>query len=568
MAKKKVNVVVKARDQASRKFNKINKAAAMMGRTFKRMAFVGGAAAVGLGYVVNRTMQSIDATAKLSDRLNIATEDLIKLQYATQIMGGTSETLTKSLERLAKGLGDIDMGSTEAQYALDKLGISLDDMMKVGSAEQLKMIADAMGKLDTATDKMAVAQKLFGRGGKALVNLLMLERKGIEKLGAEAEKLGLVYSRIDAAKVEAANDALLRVKSVLQGITQTLTIQLAPHIEAAAKGFTDWATEGEGLKAKMIDLFEKSSLGVLELGDTLSTVNIKWKNFAVGAKEAAAATYDLIDPLTFIDEAFLDVPFEERSRKLKDDAIALRREIIDLEYDAALAKAKIETAFNALRNGGTGGSGTGAGVSGTFNKINEALTKVNDKLSRQIELYGQSARAKEIALLQKAGENLKGTELDAFNLMLTDIREKMEDMDKLDAFAKMAADAERLKEALQSPVEKFKELRDYYAQLHGQGLISSEQLQKAIGAAGKNLLNMKKEPTIKNSMAWENQRFLTLRAPNNRVDSTERNTGKTAKAAEQQNQLTKKVIDKLDRIAGPKGNGQNGTGQLTVSNFN
>ena len=177
-------------------------------------AMVAVAAAGGAVMLIKNTMQAIDATGKLARRLAITTEELIKLRYAAEITGAGTEALDKALQKMAKSIGDVELGSLDAKYALDALGLDAGILKSKNAAEQFLTVADALKNVKNQTDKLAIAQKLFGRGGAPIVNMLMLERAGLEELGREAEKLGITFSNLDAEKVERANDAMLRVKRV------------------------------------------------------------------------------------------------------------------------------------------------------------------------------------------------------------------------------------------------------------------------------------------------------------------------------------------------------------------
>jgi hypothetical protein len=93
--------------------------------------------------------------------------------------------------------------------------------------------------------------KLFDSEGVQLINTLALGADGLDAAAAEADKLGISFSRIDAAKVEDANDQLLRVGQVAKGLGQKLTVKLAPMISVISEKLIGAATEGDR-RGKMI----------------------------------------------------------------------------------------------------------------------------------------------------------------------------------------------------------------------------------------------------------------------------------------------------------------------------
>ena len=231
----------------------------LMGATLA-LAGVGG-----LGYLIKQQMAAIDANAKLSDRLDISTQSLIALQHAAKISGVENEALNKALEIFSRRLGEVNMGVGQAKYALDSLGLSADALADKSPDEAIGIIADQINRLPSAAQKAAAANYLFGRSGQQLLNLFEEGSAGIDKYRAEVERLGLSYDRVDAAKVEAANDAMTRLKTTLTGKVQDAVIALAPHLEALAKSLTDSMAAGDGFGKAMAKAAENAAIGVVVL---------------------------------------------------------------------------------------------------------------------------------------------------------------------------------------------------------------------------------------------------------------------------------------------------------------
>jgi len=254
---------------------------------------IAGGVAFAIGsLMVKKSLAAIDATAKLSDRLDIATEKLQGLRHAAEITGAGAQAMDKGLGFMAKSLGEAKQGVGEAKDALKLLGISVEDILRRRPDQQFRMIADSMARLTNQSEKAYVATKLFGRGGLGLVNTLALGSKGLDEMQREAEKLGIAFNRVDASKVEAANDAMQRVKSVFVGVFNKLTIELAPFIEEIATRFVDWATEGEGLATKLTDAFKQITGGAEAMADKLASLKDrlwpKWLQSFLGSNMALA----------------------------------------------------------------------------------------------------------------------------------------------------------------------------------------------------------------------------------------------------------------------------------------
>lgn len=226
----------------------------------------------GMGLWVKNSMAAIDVTAKLSDRLKIATEDIIGMRHAAEIMGASAEGMDKSLEMFVRRLGEVRQGTGEAKRALEELGLDVNKLITLSPAEAFRQIADEIKGMEFQADKAAAAYQLFGRQGVKLLNTLELGSVGLDKMQKDAERLGLTFSRFDAAKVEEANDSILRLRRVMTGIGQTLAIELAPVLAVVAEDITNMATRGEGLTSNVSAGFVKIAKAAAAVGRVLDGI--------------------------------------------------------------------------------------------------------------------------------------------------------------------------------------------------------------------------------------------------------------------------------------------------------
>ncbi len=181
----------------------------------------------------------IDKTAKVAAKLGLATEELVALRHASELSGVGADTLDMALQRMTRRIAEAAAGTGEAVKALEELGLSAKELRDAGPAEAFKRIAEAMAGVAGPADKLRLAFKLFDSEGAALVNTLAMGRSGLEAVEREVKELGVAFSAVDAAKVEAANDAILRMQTAFKGVTTELAIAFAPAVEATAKAIQD-----------------------------------------------------------------------------------------------------------------------------------------------------------------------------------------------------------------------------------------------------------------------------------------------------------------------------------------
>ena len=260
--------------QFSKGLTKASKRSAKFGQALagvtKKVALFGtavtAAAVTGLAFMVRNSFKAIDKVTKLSTALNITTEDLVSFGHAAEIYGGTQEGLHKGISIFVRRIGEAKQGLGEAKRAFEEMGLDHVALSAMDTGEAFRVVADRIAAIDNTADRAAIAYQAFGRQGQSLMNLLMGGRKALNENRKDAENLGITYNTLSGKAIEGANDALNRVGKVFVGVANTISIQLAPLVEKLATGFTDLATQGDGLKGAVVDAF--NFIGIAVAGTT------------------------------------------------------------------------------------------------------------------------------------------------------------------------------------------------------------------------------------------------------------------------------------------------------------
>jgi len=233
-------------------------------RGVRRMA-IGLAAAAGvggLGLFIKRQFAAVDAIAKTSAKLGIATDKLAGLHHAAEITGIAVRTFDMGIQRMTRRVAEAAIGTGEAKDAIKQLGLDAVRIGRLSPDEIFLEIADAMSKVTSQGERVRLAFKLFDSEGVALLQTIQLGRKGLEDMQKEADKLGLTFGQFAARKVEAANDAMKRLQSVLIGVGRAITIHLAPFVESLAMQLVNASLAGEGLAKSMTASFKSMVIGI------------------------------------------------------------------------------------------------------------------------------------------------------------------------------------------------------------------------------------------------------------------------------------------------------------------
>ena len=75
-----------------------------------------------------------------------------------------------------------------------------------------------------------MAVDLFGKSGQGMINLIARGGKGLAEMEEEASKLGVAVSDLDAAKIEEAHEATVKLWAAFAGIGQTIAIAVAQRL--------------------------------------------------------------------------------------------------------------------------------------------------------------------------------------------------------------------------------------------------------------------------------------------------------------------------------------------------
>lgn len=181
-----------------------------------------------------------DEVWKASQSTGMAVEDYQKLAYAARYSNVQQTELNGAVVKLNKKLAEAGAGSKSTAKLFTDLGVNVRD-----SAGNLKtpnaIFTELAGKfagMENGAQKTALAYELFGRSGANLIPLLNSGTKGLEDMGAEAERMGYVMSTEAAKASEQFNDNLSRVTDSAKGLMFQLGTALIPTLDTLAQKVT------------------------------------------------------------------------------------------------------------------------------------------------------------------------------------------------------------------------------------------------------------------------------------------------------------------------------------------
>ena len=200
--------------------------------------------------------QAADQLAKTADKLGLNTRELAGLQLAAKLTGVETNKLNLGLQRMVRRVSEAAQGTGEAQGALRELGLDAERLNRLSPDQQFTRIAAALSQVESQSDKIRIAFKLFDSEGVDLVRTLALQEGGLREVQRRAEAYGTALSRIDAKRIEQANDAVTEAQEAFRGIGTTIAVNASASIEAFATNISNAAIEADGFKEIIGDAFK------------------------------------------------------------------------------------------------------------------------------------------------------------------------------------------------------------------------------------------------------------------------------------------------------------------------
>jgi TP901 family phage tail tape measure protein len=246
-------------------------------------SFVGGlknvAAGIGVSALVNQVVGQVSALFgrmsevggrldDISQRTGVSIEAISALGYAAKLTGSDLATLEKGFVGLAKFNAALAKDSKEAQTALDQLGINKSAFSAASLEQQIGLIAEGLRKVPNDATRAEIAMKLFGKAGVNLLPMLKDGKQGLDKLFAEAERVGAIVSAESVAKTAALGDAWDRLGMVWDAVAVNAGAALADTLISVI----DTVTSVVGGINQFIKTNQALVVGVFVVGSVLASV--------------------------------------------------------------------------------------------------------------------------------------------------------------------------------------------------------------------------------------------------------------------------------------------------------
>lgn len=216
---------------------------------------------VGVGY---NAVKSADDLNTLSKQTGLSTDELQKMQYASDLVDVSLEDMTGAVTKLKKNM-------TGHADTWEQLGVSVtnaDGTMRNANEVFYDTLA-ALSQIDNETERDQLAMDLFGKSADSLAGIIDDGGAALQSYGKEAEDLGLILSGDTLDALNETNDTLDKTKAQLSGafgqLGATVAQNLAPLVTKLADGIGK-------ITAKLKDLTPEQTETILKITAAVAAI--------------------------------------------------------------------------------------------------------------------------------------------------------------------------------------------------------------------------------------------------------------------------------------------------------
>lgn len=247
---------------AERGLRRLNGAVDALGRAMRQGLAAGAVAATAAATALTAALKGVadegDKLAKQSRRLAFPIEELQEWRFVAEQSGIGADEFGKSIEKLAKGVGEARAGTGTLVTILKKANPQLLRQLKntTNTADAVDLYIKAIRQTPNAMDKAALATAAFGRQGLKFLNIAEQSEGALKALRREQRENGVITQE-QAKAAEAYNDALNSLKRAAMGFIQQALMPMLPLLTDLIRGFREWTIANRELvSGKILEFFK------------------------------------------------------------------------------------------------------------------------------------------------------------------------------------------------------------------------------------------------------------------------------------------------------------------------
>ena len=190
---------------------KVSEGAQKVADKTKGLSLAAGAAGGAMLGMAAKAAASADDLLTLSNVTGFSVEELQKMQYASDRVDVSMETMTGSITKLTKNMAS-------GADVFDQLGVAITDQdgnMRNATDVWYDAI-EALGQIENETERDQVSMELFGKSAMEMAGIVDDGGAALKELGEEAEATGNILSQDAVEDAVAFNDQIDKLKATAE----------------------------------------------------------------------------------------------------------------------------------------------------------------------------------------------------------------------------------------------------------------------------------------------------------------------------------------------------------------
>lgn len=193
---------------AKQQLQVVSQKSAELAQKTRGLSTAAAGALTAIGGLAYKTAQNADELNTMAKQTGFATDELQKMQYASDRIDVSLETITGAAAKMTKQLG-----SNEDKFA--SLGVATRDVN--GNFRSTSDIfydtVKALSQIQNETERDTAAMDIFGKSANELAGVIDDGGAALKEFGQEAEDAGLIMSQDTLDSLNQVNDEIDRLKA-------------------------------------------------------------------------------------------------------------------------------------------------------------------------------------------------------------------------------------------------------------------------------------------------------------------------------------------------------------------
>ena len=190
--------------------------------------------------VITQAMQAASALNDTAVKTGLSIDALQRLQFAATLSGGSLEGVSGAVARMQKALVGAEEGGKEAVAALDRLGLSAQQIFGLSPDKQFEAIAQKIASIQDPAERTTAAMNLFGRSGAELIPTLLAIGTNGEAMAAQLSAIGGPVSDKAIANVDTLGDQFDVLKTGAKNTAIELTALASAILVPLLRETNEW----------------------------------------------------------------------------------------------------------------------------------------------------------------------------------------------------------------------------------------------------------------------------------------------------------------------------------------